>query len=241
MVGLSGTGRGNKPHCYYACQKKRREHSCEKKNVQREWIEDVVVKAAVEYVLQPEVLEWVADCCVAYQKREEAGSQLELLKAQRSEVKRSLDNVMKAIEAGIITVTTKGRLEELESELVRLDDSIAAEGAALVRMSRDEILYTLEKFCNGDIEDQEYRRKIVDTFVAAVYLWDDKIRIGFNWSGTKSEVDMALVTEAETCVAVDGGSYKAGCALPQSGKANHAVTIYFVGPLFVLSMPLPKR
>ena len=41
-----------------------------------------------------------------------------------SENQKATENVMKAIEAGIITVTTKGRLVELEAEAGRIRDAI---------------------------------------------------------------------------------------------------------------------
>lgn len=213
MTGISGTGRNGELRYYYACHTKRTEHTCKKGNVSRDWLEGVVVQAAVEHVLRPEVIQWVADCCVAYQKREAAGSQLALLNARRSETKKALDNVMKAIEAGIITATTKERLMELEAELSRIDDSIALEKASLVRLDRDEVIYTLERFCHGDSSDRDYRRKIIDAFVAMVCLWDDRIRIGFNWSAPLNEIDVKLVSEAEDFVVVDNGSYK-GCSSP---------------------------
>lgn len=92
------------------CQKRRRERACKKANVPREWIERVVVKAALDYVLRPEVMEWIADAVMEYQEREAASAQLAALTAELEENRKATDNVMKAIEAGIITLTTKQRL-----------------------------------------------------------------------------------------------------------------------------------
>ena len=55
----------------------------------------------------------------------------------------TLSNVMKAIEYGIITETTKARLEELEGE-------IGAEQPRHSQMSRDEIVFGIEWFASLD-------------------------------------------------------------------------------------------
>lgn len=70
MVGVSGTARSGALHHYYVCQKRRTERSCSKANVGRDWLERVVVQATLDYVLKPEVIEWMADAVMAYQERE---------------------------------------------------------------------------------------------------------------------------------------------------------------------------
>lgn len=236
MVGIAGTGKGGSMHYYYECQTRRLQKSCKKKNVRRDWLEREVTRLALEYVLQPDVIEWIADQVMAYQNREAAPSRLEALRSELSAAETSRDNIMKAIEAGIITVTTKKRLNELEAEVVRISESIRVEEASLTVIERDFIVFWLEKFRDGDLESQEFRRKIIDTFVAAVYLWDDRIRIAFNYTGKKSDVDFSLVTDAES-IAGEECSYKLSCTPPQASQANTAA-IYFVGSVFILAIPL---
>jgi DNA invertase Pin-like site-specific DNA recombinase len=239
MVGVAGTGKSGALHHYYACQKRRTAKACKKENVRREWIERVVTQATLDYVLQPAVIEWIADAVMAYQDREAAGSQLGALHAQLDENAKATGNIMKAIEAGIITASTKGRLLELEAEAARLKNAIALEEASLTKLERDFVVYWLERFRDGNIESQEFRRKVIDSFVAAVYLSDDFIRIAFNYSGKNNEVSMALVMDAAESAGAEG-SFKVENAPPMGGQANPA-TIYFVGTVFVLAMPLPLK
>ena len=49
MTGVSGTSRSGEVHYYYTCQKRRREHACDKKNVIREQIEKSVAQAIKQY------------------------------------------------------------------------------------------------------------------------------------------------------------------------------------------------
>ena len=202
MIGFSGTAKNGESHYYYGCQKRRRERACKKANVPREWIEKVVVKAALDYVLRPDVMEWITDAVMEYQEREAASSQLAALTAELEENQKATDNVMKAIEAGIITATTKQRLLDLETKAKDLKRAIELEKLSHVRLEHEQILYWLEQFQGGNLQSQEFRRKVIDTFVSVVYLSDDHLRIAFNYSGqNRSEADFNLIMDAETASA----------------------------------------
>ena len=51
MTGISGTSKTGKKHYYYKCNSRKNNHSCEKENENKDWLETVVVKTTVEQVL----------------------------------------------------------------------------------------------------------------------------------------------------------------------------------------------
>ena len=116
MSGISGTSRDGQLHYYYICQKRRKERACQKKNVRREQIEQSVGAAIKQQLLTDEVIEWMADQTMAYNEKQEQQFRLQALQSQLQENKTALTNLMKAIEMGIITETTKNRLVELEQQ-----------------------------------------------------------------------------------------------------------------------------
>ena len=140
---------------------------------------------------------------------------------------------MKAIEAGIITVTTRQRLLELEASAARLTNAIRLEEASLTHIERDQVIYWMEKFRDGDVNSQEFRRKIIQTFVAAVYLTDDGLRIVFNYSGKHNEVNMALVMGAED-LAGPGCSY----SIPNGSPDEQRLQIRTISVRFAASVSL---
>lgn len=233
MVGVSGTARSGALHHYYVCQKRRTERSCSKANVGRDWLERVVVQATLDYVLKPEVIEWMADAVMAYQEREANSAVLLGLRDQLSENQRATANLMKAIEAGIITLTTKGRLVELEAEASRLRDAITLEEAAQTHIERDFMVYWFEKFRGGDLEDAAFRRRVIDSFANAVYLWDDRLRVAFNYSGKGSAVDMELVMDAEALAGPEGRFVLAPPASTRRRAAAARSRIYAVWFFYV--------
>ena len=219
MIGVAGTGMNGDVHYYYSCRKRRENHGCPKENVVRDWLEQVVVDATLDMVQQDDVISWIADRVMAFQDRESNSAQLLSLRDELAANRKATGNVMKAIEAGIITLTTKARLEELEAEAVRLDNAITLEEASISKVDRKLVTYFLESFKGGDRDDKAFRRKVIDTFVAAVYLWDDHIRIVFNYSGKRNTVEKKIVDEAEA-LAGEEGSYKLCQSPPKVPYSN---------------------
>ena len=103
---------------------------------------------------------------------------------------------MTAIEKGIITESTKTRLTELEDEKRNVEIEIAKESIARRIISREQIIYWISSFKDGDITSEKYRQQLIDTFVHAVFVYDDKIVITYNYSGenntaTISDLDLS--------------------------------------------------
>ena len=88
-------------------------------------------------------------------------------------MKTSINNIIKAIEQGIITASTKDRLQELENE--KIDIAAALEKAKIKapQLGKEQVVYFLKKLRCGSIDDIKYRRNIISTFINAVYVFDD--------------------------------------------------------------------
>ena len=76
---------------------------------------------------------------------------------------------------------------ELEKRKEQLDLEIINEQHRLEtpKVKKEHIIYWLEKFKDGNIHDIAYQRKIIDTFVHEIKVYDDKIIIAYNYSGEK--------------------------------------------------------
>lgn len=194
MVGISGTSKTGAMHYYYTCQGRRLNKTCDKANVRRDAIEEAVAKAIRDYILQDNVIQWIADNTVAYNKRAEEQSQISMLESELTETKHSIKNLMAAIEQGIITETTKARLLELEGEQAQLTGRIAAARADIVTVSRDVIVAGLEMYRDGNVKDKKYQARLFDTFLVAVYVYDDSFKIVFSFSGNKNTIRIPFDT-----------------------------------------------
>ena len=88
---------------------------------------------------------------------------------------------MKAIEQGIITETTKQRLQEAENHKRALLDSIAKAEIKRPPITKEHIKYFLRDMKNKVYNSDEQIEVIIRTFINAVYLYDDKLVLTFNF------------------------------------------------------------
>lgn len=189
MVGESGTSKSGKLHYYYKCTDRKRKRECKKNVEKKDWIEELVVRFTVQEVLTDENIDLIATRAMEIIQKESADTTyLDGLQDQLKEVKKKLKNLMTAIEQGMITSTTKERLEELELEKNDVEGQIAREEIKKPLLTKERIMYWLTSFKSGDINDMDYRRRVIDTLVNSVYVYDDgskgrRIVFTFNISG----------------------------------------------------------
>ena len=203
MIGLSGTSHTDAPHFYYTCKGRRSgTQDCTKRNARRDYVETVVATALRDIMLTDQAIQILADSVLEYQANLPANEELKLLKAELAEADRALSNLLSAVESGFFSPTVQNRLAELEAKKHDLTCAIAAAKAdSAQQLSRNEIIAALELFQNGDINDKNHQELIFDTFLIAAYLYDDRVKIVFNFEGEKDttipfdidEVDLSPV------------------------------------------------
>jgi DNA invertase Pin-like site-specific DNA recombinase len=192
MIGESGTSKTGKVHHYYKCAGRKRKKNCDKAVEKKDWIEQLVVKFTVQTVLTDENIDLIATKAMEIIEKElQDTSVLVGLQGALKETNKKIKNLMSAIEQGIITPTTKTRLEELEQERLDLEGQIAREEMNKPLLSKERIMFWLTSFKNGNIRDIEYQRRIIDTLVNSVFIYDDdnggrKIVLTFNVSGSNT-------------------------------------------------------
>ncbi|MDL2287887.1 recombinase family protein [Oscillospiraceae bacterium OttesenSCG-928-F05] len=185
MVGESGTSKTGRKYYYYKCAHAKSKKGCTKKTVRKDAIERFVVTETKQRLFHGDTVERLAEAVVTYQHRENPS--LPLLHKQLSETEKSIGNMLNAIQQGIITASTKQRLGELEARKEALEISIAQEQIERPPVTKEQVIYWVNRFRDGDIDDPKHCRDIIDIFVNAVYLYDDKLILLCNYKdGTKT-------------------------------------------------------
>lgn len=194
MVGISGTSHTGIKHYYYTCNNRRTGGGCKKENVKKDYIERAVAVATRRFILQDDVIEWIADNAMKVLEEASGKDEIAAMEAELAENRKATKNIMNAIEQGIITATTKERLLELELDISTLEKSIAMAKAAREQtvVEKNRIIYSLEQFREGNVDSKDYQKRLIDTFVKAVYLWDDDIRIEYYYAGGNNSLSFAL-------------------------------------------------
>lgn len=89
--------------------------------------------------------------------------------------------MLNAIQSGIVTASTKGRLEELEVQKESLKLSILKEEAERPVISKEIFKGWIEHFREYDTTDTDQRQRLVDHFMNSIYLYDDHFDLFLNF------------------------------------------------------------
>ena len=208
MQGVSGTGKsGNKWYYYYCGNTRGKNKTCDKKQVSRDRLERAVVDFTVRYILQEDVLEELARKVHAAQEcQNDTASEIAFYEKKLADNKKSIANVLRAIESGAATQTLPARLQELENEQAVILGELSFLKGKHLAFTEDQILFALMKHLEpypGESE-QDYRRRIISDFVSEVYLYDDRLLIYFNISSEDGKLKSADLSN------IEGGEFDEG-------------------------------
>ena len=209
MFGECGTGRNKVVHHYYKCATAKRFKTCKKKTVRKEWLEDLVIAETMKLIQDDAVIDAIVAEVMELQDQE--NTTLPLLEKQMREVENGIENMLNAIQAGVLTNSTKSRLEKLEAQQKELEVRIAEEKIARPRLSENQVRFWLTRFRKLDPNVKSHRETLINTFVNAVYLYDEKVLITFNYKdGTKT----ITFDEIAAKDAPEGNGSDLGCFAP---------------------------
>ena len=173
MIGISGTSKTGKKHYYYKCTSRKDSHSCDKENERKEWLEDIVVKTTVEQVLTDENIELIADKAMELIDADNADtSELKYYEGELKDTQKQIKNIVDMIAKGIANVSIANRLTDLENYEKDVISNIEYLKMKKPTITRPQIVFWLESFRKGDINDIEYKRKIINTLIHSIYVYD---------------------------------------------------------------------
>lgn len=196
LQGVSGTGKRGDLYYYYSCMNHRK-HKCSLKNQRKGLIEKMVLYTLDNLIHDSELRLMIAgECYTYYQKQNDDGGAYEAsIKSQLKEVEGKLNNILKAIEAGIINSTTAERMNVLENQKKILNDELLAEqNRKRYSLQLQDIVKFLDGFV-GDVNDPETRRKLLEFFVDKIYVYPDNLVLAFHYSDDRRELPFEETAE----------------------------------------------
>ena len=139
-------------------------------------MEELVINAVIDELSKPQAIDKIVRELLKIQDKQITDNlNLKTLTREKAKVTKSLDNLMYAIENGIISATTNKRLHELEEQQEDLERRILIEKEKTAIKIPDNIM-------------REYYRQalalepqmLINYLVKEIILYDDKIEIYFN-------------------------------------------------------------
>lgn len=181
MTGDSGTSKNGATHYYYTCHGRKSGKGCKKKSVRKDYLEDLVLRFIVDQCLTGPEREKIADAIIEAQKKQDHASPLAAMEKEYTETQKKIDNINRAIESGIWNSSTSVRLKTLEDAADDLRQNIDKLRYAQAQLlTRDRVLFFLDKMARYDLAVPARRKQLIDTFLNAVFVYDDHAHIVIN-------------------------------------------------------------
>ena len=198
MVGESDTSasKGRKYH-YYRCVNTKKHKTCaaRHKSVRKIPLENAVVNAVMAKVMNDNFVEYIADRVLEIQGME--SSERPSLRQQLAETERGIENMLNAIQMGIINQSTKQRLDELEERKKEIELHIIQEEIKKPMLSREDVTFWICRFRKLDVSKLEERRRLIDSFVNSVTIFDNYILITFNYKDGETRLDFKDIESSD--------------------------------------------
>ena len=195
MFGESGVSHTGKMYTYYKCAAAKKKKTCDKKAVRKQWLEDLVVNQTMQLVRDDAAMESIIAKVMELQNKE--NTNIPLYEKQLRDAESGIQNMLNAIQAGILTSSTKERLEQLEETKRELEARIAEEKLAKPKVTEEFIRFWLLRFRKLNMNQKDQRQALVDTFINSIYLYDDKVLITFNYKEGTQTIPFEKVEESK--------------------------------------------
>ena len=181
----SGTSKTGKVMRYYKCSNRKINNNCKKKTIRKDLLENLVLDATLKLFEDKKTLNIIADKILernALQRND--CSKIIILKKEQEQIKKGIANIITAIENGIVTDSTKLRLNELENNLKIVETNIIKEQTQdRIQLKKEDVL----KFFNKAIKKEP--KILIKNVINKIILYDDKIEIYYNYVNSKERPD----------------------------------------------------
>ena len=149
------------------------------KPVKREVLETAVLQHTMTDMLTDEIIDRLVVKILEIQEKDDDQAAVASLRSRIDGTKKKIENVLDAIENGMGSALVS-RLSALEKERDELEAELAALEIKAPRLTSDAIRAWLCSFRNGDITDEGFCRRLIDTFVDRVEVREGEALIIYN-------------------------------------------------------------
>ena len=100
--------------------------------------------------------------------------------------------ILQVLNAG----STKERLEQLEEQKRSLKLSITQTQIERPRYTKPQIVDWISRFKYENVNDTNYQRQIIDAFINAIYVFDDKLAFTYNFHDGTETITLKAIEAA---------------------------------------------
>lgn len=172
MTSYTGTNRNGRISRYYKCWNAIGKKNCQARFIKKDLLDGLVIKTLQE-TLTGQNLSIIAESIYRRHNANLLSSNpVKILETELSQVNKSISNLMRAIEQGIITDSTKERLTELETSKRELQERLILE-----RMQEQVLIEKkdIENYLKNAVKEEP--EMMIELLVDKVYVYLDRVEI----------------------------------------------------------------
>lgn len=181
----AGTSKSGKIMRYYKCSGKRINKNCSLDPIRKDLLENIVLDTTLKILANKENVSAIADRLIAEREKEVKNQSVSnLLNSELNEINRSISNILNAMEKGIITNSTKERLENLEERKTLVSEKLLIENAKeKTVLTKNEIIEHILRTV------KEKPKPMIEKLIKRIILYNDKIEIYYNYADRRTPDD----------------------------------------------------
>lgn len=218
MSGTSGTSRNGSKHSYYICNN-RKKHKCDKQNVNKDIVEELVVEKCRE-ILTDDTINLMVKYFLDKANQEYAKSETARLEKKTIELDKQINNLTMTIaNCSLPTAQQKlcEQLEELSQAKIAVENQLSEQRLVQHQISADIVKQFLHMLRNGNYDTESSRIALITTLINKIYLYDDHITFIFNTGQGEESIDISTLDWIENQA---NGSFLLSSGAPVVGKTN---------------------
>lgn len=202
MIGDSGTSANGETYPYYTCGKRKKAKTCKKKSEKKEELEKYVCQQTIINVLSDKNIEKIAKRITELSDKEAQSGRVGQLENQIRDLDKKLDEATGALIKTNSQAALR-RINEMIEQLESKHQTFSEELSELrikqeQRIGEKEIVAYLNTFRHGNLNDEDYRRRLIKALVNSVHVFDDKLVIYYNTQNTEPITHTEMLTDLET-------------------------------------------
>ncbi len=190
MVAQAGTSHTGNVYRYYACTKQKK-HKCDLKMLPKEKLENYVVHRTMELISQDDIVNELARLLFKIQDNE--NSILPVLLKQLRSKEKEINNIVDAIAQGVASKTLMERLTQFEQEKQAIEDTYEKESIKNPTYTVEQYIMALANYRKVNMNTLDGKRKIINTFINAVFVYDDHLKIVYNGNNKEETISLAAL------------------------------------------------
>lgn len=230
LAGDCGTSRHGTKHFYYSCAKRKKSRSCIKKSEKKDFLEWYVCEQTALHVLTEKRIKEIAKEVSALHEQDSGRAEIKKLEQRLKDIDRELDAAADALirtssPVMINKINEKAALLEAQQAEAELELS-KLQVKQDFKLTAADVEKYLKSFTKGDLLDEEFRRRMINALINAVYVYDDKVVIYYNLRGAKLVTHIEMIADLDQLAEPAEGSDSITDGPPITELSEYVRVIY---------------